>query len=136
MDSNQSLGILVAILVVLILIFLVIRMFWLWYWRINDSIRLLTEIRDGIRGLNQRYDAERAATTLPQDQPAVSPAVPDARILIPRKLQLRREPRSDANVASSALRGTSVTVVRTDRGWALVQTESGQEGWTELPIDR
>lgn len=37
-------------LVVLVVIFLVLREFFCWYWKINQSIALLTEIRDLLAG--------------------------------------------------------------------------------------
>lgn len=37
--------VLVVVLLVLVL-FLVIRSFWLWYWKINKIVDLLTEIRN------------------------------------------------------------------------------------------
>jgi len=50
MDSGQfagtMLGYLAVVGVVLVVIFLVFREFVCWYWKINQNIELLTEIRD------------------------------------------------------------------------------------------
>jgi hypothetical protein len=55
----------VGTLVIVILVFLIIRAFWLWYWKVNEQITLLEEIRDGIQSLRAPL-AARASGGAPQ----------------------------------------------------------------------
>ena len=43
--------VLLVFFIVLVIIFIVIRAFWLWYWKINETVSLLTSRSPvGIRG--------------------------------------------------------------------------------------
>ncbi len=51
-----------------LLVFLIIRAWVLWYWRVNDTINLLTEIRDLLR-------AQRGTPLPPEAETSLAPPV-------------------------------------------------------------
>lgn len=65
-------------LVVLAVIFLVLREFFCWYWKINQRIALLTEIRDRLAGNTSPVAgssvAAKAASTAAAPMPSATPA--------------------------------------------------------------
>jgi hypothetical protein len=60
------------LLVVTVVVFLVVRWFWLWYWKVNEQVSLLKDIRAELRGLR---------TTL-AERPAVPPTANGASALM------------------------------------------------------
>lgn len=77
---GNSLGALAIFLIITIVIFLICRELVCWYWKVNQSVALLTEIRDLLK--NQAGPAETAMSpVLPasvprQKVPAPAPAGP------------------------------------------------------------
>ncbi len=43
-------GVGVFVLLILLVVFLILREFWCWYWKINQMVRLLREVRDLLAG--------------------------------------------------------------------------------------
>lgn len=74
-NSNYTaewMSMVLAGVVVLIVIFLVFREIFCWYWKINKSVALLTEIRDLLKGLPGRLplsDSSPSATSRKQYPP-------------------------------------------------------------------
>jgi hypothetical protein len=126
---------LVSTLIVLIVLFVIVRAFWLWYWKINEGIGLLKDIRASLRVLERAAMASAAPGVAAQVQASETIQVDD-RVRLARKVQLLDEPRNGARITASVLRGAEVTVLKTEGNWAWIQTDDGREGWTVLPVDR
>jgi len=64
-NSGTSLGTIAVSLVILLIVFLVCREIVCWYWKINRSIALLTEIRDLLAhgaGVSKATEPPKSAT--------------------------------------------------------------------------
>lgn len=49
--SLQAAG---AVLLLVLVVFLVVRVFWLWYWRVDEQVELLKAIAKGVQLLEER----------------------------------------------------------------------------------
>jgi hypothetical protein len=123
---------------VLVGLFLLGRAITLWYFKIDDGIALLQEIRDELRA-QRKATSPRAVngSTTPQPQPLPSPsrspsiwqlAAESSPVLAPVDVQLYDAPSLTARYLFSLPRSTSYVVVQ-DRGeWSFVRSASGTEG--------
>jgi len=56
------------LLLLLLVVFLVVRVFWLWYWRVDEQVELLKAIAKGVQLIEERQ------RPLPANAPQVVPA--------------------------------------------------------------
>ncbi len=71
---GNSLGALVLFLVIAIVIFLVCRELVCWYWKINQSVALLTEIRDLLKSqASTAQTSLQSALSVPASRQTVEP---------------------------------------------------------------
>ena len=67
---GESLIQIAVFLGVLVLIFLAVRQLFLWYWRIDERVELLTEIRDSLKGVRAAKAAKSVQRVSVSDSPA------------------------------------------------------------------
>jgi hypothetical protein len=56
MDSSRALGLLISTLIVMIFLLLILREILMWYWKINERIKLQKENNDLLRDLISKID--------------------------------------------------------------------------------
>jgi hypothetical protein len=78
-----------------------------------------------------RFEA-RVCRYCGRDFASVEGGEPGAQIVLQRSTRLRVDPVRGADSVANVARGTTVTVIRTEQGWAWVQTANGDQGWFEL----
>lgn len=127
---------------VVILLFAVFRALALWYWRVNVVVSLLTDVRDGIRGLrNEIAELTDAVgeTPLRPRRPKVFVPSPAPRSSRTTTVELRRDtnvfvtPEPDGQLVDTLPAPAVVTVLEQRGEWAFVRAEDGTEGWARLP---
>ena len=67
MNGSNITGGLLITLVILVVIFLVLREFFCWYWKINERLALLKDIRDHLATQNASTGRVSAAQVAPSD---------------------------------------------------------------------
>ena len=80
MKSQEALIIFLVLLVAFVVLFLVFRELVCWYWKINRSVELLTEIRDLLSARNLSsasasipFASGRSANSTPPVEPTIQP---------------------------------------------------------------
>ncbi len=70
--GKQKMAYALVVLAILILVFLICRELICWYWKINEMVSLLTDIRDLLRSLPGIHEV--LAADFQRGHPEVSPA--------------------------------------------------------------
>lgn len=74
MDETKALVYLVGFVIVALMIFAAIRELLCWYWKINDRLALLTEIRDHLAAIRGREVVDARIVEIKKEPRAQKPA--------------------------------------------------------------